>query len=182
MYNSFWKRILYVYFGTPTKAIIFSIFLVSQIVALGYYFYHSRLERYEVMIEQSKQEQDLLKKMVSEIREKQPLSISINFKELNFDESIEKENENQVKRLIEYGRFALTKNDYDYAKSLFQEANSIAVTNEAQYYLAIIAIQSGKYKEAIARFDKITIRADDENSNVLKFYRLLADYKLKQGD
>ena len=116
MNNSLWKKILHVYFGTPIKASISTIIIVSQVVFLAYYFYQSRIEKYGMLLEKTKHEQMLLKNFVAEIREKQPFSISFNFRELKFKESIEKENENQVRRLLEYGQFALTKNNYDYAK------------------------------------------------------------------
>jgi len=171
-----WEKIIDIYFGTPYKAFVFvMLFIGLPVGALGYRFYQFRFLEYELRLEETTNEVQALKNIIA-TRAQERLTANFTFKELTFEETIEHEKEKQVRRLLDYGKFALGKNDFDYAQSLFSEANSMSETAEADYYVGIIAYLSGRYDEAVRLWRKVLVAGDTNLTRSIRVYILLAAY------
>ncbi len=103
--------------------------------------------------------------------------IPVVFRPINFTEDWEDDSkEAEINRIFEYANFAMSKEDYKRAKSLYEEAQVIQTTFQAQYYLGMLDYIEGDLNSCIKKWSTIVESAQDRFPN-LRFHLAIVLYE-----
>jgi len=176
------RRIYRVYFGTPGRAFVFVIalivFMVFYMNFVSKFLFSSRgnVERIKNELSDTRAELSQTKELLAKITSASGLQYSLAFKPLDFNEPAE----SSLLRSLDYAKYALTKDDFEYAKRLLEDATAIQKTPATEYLLGVLAFKSGDLKKASEHWQFAVQTKNVRNQAEILYLLIVASHE--QGD
>jgi len=100
------------------------------------------------------------------------------FRQIHFEENWQDTSKRaEVQRLSDYAHFAISKADYARAKTLFEEAESVQQTVEAEYYLGLLSYVQRDLNSCTTRWSSLVEKDKDAQFPDLRFYLAVVLYE-----
>lgn len=105
------------------------------------------------------------------------------FKPVSFEENWENDsNKTEIKRIFEYAEFAMSKNDYKRARSLYKEAQTTQNTYEAEYSLGLISYFERNLESCIQTWKQLVDKDEVRQFPIVRFYLAVVLYEAGHHD
>lgn len=168
------------YFYICVLIIYIGIFMLFRLYREKRYIETSISYKVESEIENLKEEIERQKNIINSLTISR--KIPVVFRPINFKEDWEDSSkEAEINRIFEYANFAMSKDDYKRAKSLYEEAQVIQTTFLAQYYLGMLDYIEGDLNSCIKKWSTIVESAQDRFPN-LRFHLAIVLYEAGESE